>query len=139
MGLLSLAIWLPIVAGAVLLAIGRDEHANTVRWMALIASIASFLVTLPLISGFDSATAAMQFQENIAWIDRFNVRYHLGIDGLSLWFVPLTAFITVIVVISAWEVIDERVNQYMGAFLILSGIMVGVFSALDGLLFYVFF
>ncbi|HEX6705896.1 MAG TPA: NADH-quinone oxidoreductase subunit M [Albitalea sp.] len=139
MGLLSLAIWLPIVAGAVLLAIGRDEHANTVRWMALVAAIASFLVTLPLISGFDPATAAMQFQENLAWIDRFNVRYHLGVDGLSLWFVPLTAFITVIVVISAWEVIDERVNQYMGAFLILSGIMVGVFTALDGLLFYVFF
>jgi NADH-quinone oxidoreductase subunit M len=81
----------------------------------------------------------MQFQENHPWIDRFNVRYHLGIDGLSLWFVPLTAFITVIVVISAWEVIEERVNQYMGAFLILSGLMIGVFSALDGLLFYVFF
>ena len=81
----------------------------------------------------------MQFAENLPWIERFNVRYHLGVDGISVWFVLLTAFITVIVVISAWEVITERVNQYMGAFLILSGIMVGVFCALDGLLFYVFF
>jgi NADH-quinone oxidoreductase subunit M len=139
MGLLSLAIWLPIASGAVMLALGRDEHAGTVRWIALIAALASFLVTLPLVSGFDSGTAAMQFQEKLAWISRFNVHYHLGVDGLSLWFVPLTAFITVIVVISAWEVITERVNQYMAAFLILSGLMVGVFCALDGLLFYVFF
>jgi NADH-quinone oxidoreductase subunit M len=139
MGLLSLAIWLPIVAGGVLLAVGRDEHANTVRWMALLAAIASFLVTLPLVTKFDASTAAMQFEENLRWIERFNVNYHLGVDGLSLWFLPLTAFITVIVVISAWQVIEERVNQYMGAFLILSGLMVGVFAALDGLLFYVFF
>lgn len=139
MGLLSLAIWLPIIAGGVLLAVGRDEHANTVRWMALLAAIASFLVTLPLVTKFDAGTAAMQFEENLRWIERFNVNYHLGVDGLSLWFVPLTAFITVIVVISAWLVIEERVNQYMGAFLILSGLMVGVFAALDGLLFYVFF
>ena len=139
MGLLSLAIWLPIMSGIVLLAVGRDEHAGTVRWGALIAALASFLVTLPLIGGFDSGTAAMQFQEKLAWISRFNVHYHLGLDGLSLWFVPLTAFITVIVVISAWDVITDRVNQYMGAFLILSGLMVGVFCALDGLLFYVFF
>src|SRR5438876_628204 len=139
MGLLSLAIWLPILSGVVLLAVGRDEHALAVRRVALLAAIASFLVTLPLITSFDSGTAAMQFQENLAWIDRFNVHYRLGVDGISVWFVLLTAFITVIVVISAWEVIDERVNQYMGAFLILSGVMVGVFSALDGLLFYVFF
>jgi len=139
MGVLSLSIWLPIVAGCVLLAIGRDEHARTVRGLALVAAIASFLVTIPLITAFDDGTAAMQFVEDLPWIERFNVRYRLGIDGLSLWFVPLTAFITVIVVISAWEVIEERVNQYMGAFLILSGLMVGVFSALDGLLFYVFF
>ena len=139
MGLLSLAIWLPILSGVVLLALGRDEHAGTVRWMALIAALASFLFTLPLITGFDAGTAAMQFEEKVSWIDRFNVHYHLGVDGISVWFVLLTAFITVIVVISAWEVITERVNQYMGAFLILSGIMVGVFSALDGLLFYVFF
>ena len=139
MGLLSLAIWLPILSGVVLLALGRDEHANVVRWIALIAAIASFVITLPLISGFDATTAAMQFSEHLAWIERFNVRYRLGVDGISVWFVLLTAFITVIVVISAWEVIEDRVNQYMGAFLILSGIMVGVFTALDGLLFYVFF
>jgi NADH-quinone oxidoreductase subunit M len=139
MGLLSIAIWLPIGAGAVLLALGRDEHSASVRWIALVASVASFLVTLPLVNAFDNGTAAMQFVEKASWIQRFNVHYHLGVDGLSLWFVPLTAFITVIVVISAWEVITQRVNQYMGAFLILSGLMVGVFCALDGLLFYVFF
>ena len=139
MGLLSTAIWLPIVAGIVLLAIGRDEHAGQVRWIALVAALASFVVTLPLIGGFDKTTAAMQFVEKFDWIERFNVHYHLGVDGLSMWFVPLTAFITVIVVIAAWEVITSRVNQYMGAFLILSGLMVGVFAALDGLLFYVFF
>ncbi|MGQ3050568.1 MAG: NADH-quinone oxidoreductase subunit M [Roseateles sp.] len=137
--LLSLAIFLPIVCGAVLLMIGRDEQAHAVRWLALVAAVASFLVTLPLITGFDTSTAAMQFVENQSWIERFNIHYHLGVDGISMWFVPLTAFITVIVVISAWEVIETRVNQYMGAFLILSGLMVGVFSALDGMLFYVFF
>ena len=139
MGLLSLAIWLPIACGVLLLALGRDSNAGAVRWMALVGAFASFLVTLPLIGGFDTSTAAMQFGESLPWIERFNVRYALGVDGLSLWFVPLTAYITVIVVISAWEVITERVNQYMGAFLILSGLMVGVFSAVDGLLFYVFF
>jgi NADH-quinone oxidoreductase subunit M len=139
MGLLSLAIWLPIAAGVLLLAIGRDEYAGNVRWVALITSTLSFLVTLPLISGFDTGTAAMQFQENLPWIERLNAHYRLGVDGLSVWFVLLTAFITVIVVISAWKVITDRVNQYMGAFLILSGLMVGVFAALDGLLFYVFF
>jgi NADH-quinone oxidoreductase subunit M len=139
MGILSLAIWLPIAFGLVLLVLGRDEHAGTVRWIALVGAVASFVVTLPLITGFDASTAAMQFTENLAWIERFNVRYALGVDGLSVWFVLLTAFITIIVVLSAWEVITTRVNQYMGAFLILSGLMVGVFSALDGLLFYVFF
>lgn len=139
MGLLSLSIWLPIACGALLLALGRDTHANAVRWTALVGALISFLVTLPLITGFDTSTAAMQFTESLPWIERFNVKYALGVDGLSMWFVPLTAFITVIVVISAWEVIEDRVNQYMGAFLILSGLMVGVFSALDGLLFYVFF
>ncbi len=139
MGLLSLAIWLPIVAGTLLLTLGREGQAGVVRWLSLAASAVSFVVTLPLLRGFDNSTAAMQFQEKFAWIDRFNVHYHLGVDGLSLWFVPLTAFITLIVVMAAWEVITERVNQYMGAFLILSGLMVGVFTALDGLLFYVFF
>ena len=139
MGLLSLAIWLPILSGAVLLAIGRDAHATVARWFALVAAVVSFLVTLPLITGFNVGTAQMQFVEKMAWIDRFNVMYHLGVDGISVWFVLLTAFITIIVVIAGWEVITDRVNQYMGAFLILSGIMIGVFTALDGLLFYVFF
>lgn len=139
MGLLSLAIWTPIFFGAVLLAFGKDEQAKTVRWIALIGSLVSFLVTLPLYTRFELGTSAMQFVENTPWIDRFNVFYHLGVDGLSLWFVLLTAFITVIVVIAGWEVITERVNQYFGAFLILSGLMIGVFSALDGMLFYVFF
>lgn len=139
MGLLSLAIWVPIVFGAVLLAIGREQHASIVRWIALVGSIVSFLATVPLYTRFQNGTAAMQFVEKSNWIERFNVHYHVGLDGLSLWLVLLTAFITVIVVISAWEVITERVNQYMGAFLILSGLMIGTFSALDGVLFYVFF
>ena len=139
MGFLSLSIWLPILFGVLLLAFGRDSQAGIVRWAALAGALIGFAVTLPLISGFDDGTAAIQFVERSDWIERFNVHYHLGVDGLSMWFVPLTAFITVIVVVAAWEVITDRVNQYMGAFLILSGLMVGVFCALDGLLFYVFF
>lgn len=139
MGLLSLAIWTPILFGVILLAFGRDEHAKVVRWIALIGSVVSLAVTLPLFSGFDNSTAALQFVEKSMWIERFNVFYHLGVDGLSMWFVLLTAFINVIVVIAGWEVITERVNQYMGAFLILSGLMIGVFCAADGMLFYVFF
>ena len=139
MGLLSLAIWTPIFFGAVLLAIGRNDLANVVRWIALIGALVSLAVTIPLYDGFQLGTAAMQFVEKSAWIDRFHVHYHLGVDGISLWLVLLTAFITVIVVLAGWEVITERVNQYMGAFLILSGLMIGVFSALDGMLFYVFF
>ena len=139
MGLLSLAIWTPIAFGVVLLALGRDEQVQMVRWIALFGAVASFVLTLPLYSQFDTTTAAMLFVENYSWIERFNVKYHVGVDGISLWFVLLTAFINVIVVIAGWEVITRRVNQYMGAFLILSGFMIGVFSALDGLLFYVFF
>jgi len=138
-GLLSVAIWLPIAFGGLLLAVGRDEHAGVVRAVALVGAVSSFFVTIPLITGFDQTTAALQYVERLPWIERFNVNYHLGVDGLSVWFVPLTAFITVIVVIAAWEVITERIAQYMGAFLILSGLMVGVFCAADGMLFYVFF
>ena len=139
MGLLSLAIWVPIAFGAFLLLLGREGQVGLVRWLALIGALASFLVTIPLYSGFQLGTAEMQFVEKANWIESFNIFYHLGVDGISLWFVPLTAFITVIVVIASWESITERVNQYMGAFLILSGLMIGVFSALDGMLFYVFF
>lgn len=139
MGLLSLAIWLPIVFGAFLFLFKREDQAGFVRWFALLAALIGFFVTIPLYAGFDNQSASMQFVEKLAWIERFNVFYHLGVDGISFWFVPLTAFITVIVVIASWKNITERVNQYMGAFLILSGLMIGVFSALDGLLFYVFF
>ena len=139
MGLLSLAIWTPIVFGVVLLALGRDEQAGAVRWVALIGALAGFLVTLPLYAGFQLGTADMQFVEKAMWIERFNVNYHLGVDGISLWFVLLTAFINVVVVIAGWEVITHKVSQYMASFLILSGLMIGVFCALDGLLFYVFF
>jgi NADH-quinone oxidoreductase subunit M len=137
--MLSLAIWTPIVFGVVLLALGRDEHARVVRWIALIGALLGFLLTLPLYPQFDPTSTDMQFVEFMSWIPRFNINYHLGIDGISFWFVLLTAFINVVVVLAAWEVITERVNQYMGAFLILSGLMVGVFCALDGMLFYVFF
>jgi NADH-quinone oxidoreductase subunit M len=137
--LLSLAIWSPIAFGLFVLAFGQDKNPGVVRVVALIGSIVSFLVTLPLISHFDNAAHGLQFVEKATWIEAFNVFYSLGIDGISLWLVPLTAFITVIVVIAAWEVIQTRVAHYMGAFLILSGLMIGVFCAADGLLFYVFF
>lgn len=107
--------------------------------MSLIGALAGFLVTIPLYTGFEAGTAQMQFVEKASWIEAFNVNYHLGIDGISLWFVLLTAFITIIVVGAGWQVITSRVAQYMAAFLILSGLMVGVFAALDGMLFYVFF
>ena len=137
--LLSLAIWLPIIFGALILFIGRDENPGMSRWLALAGSIVSLIVTIPLLQNFDNAYNGMQFVEATPWIGQFDIWYRLGVDGLSLWFVPLTAFITVIVVISAWEVIEKRVAQYMGAFLILSGLMIGVFTATDGLLFYFFF
>lgn len=138
-GLLSLAIWLPILFGLLLFLFGRPSQSGLVRWLALLGALIGLAVTLPLMSGFDSTSAAMQFEEKSVWVERFGIFYHLGVDGLSFWFVPLTAFITVIVVLASWESITERVNQYMGAFLVLSGLMIGVFSALDGLLFYVFF
>jgi NADH-quinone oxidoreductase subunit M len=139
MGLLSLSIWTPIFFGIVLLAFGRDDQAKVVRWIALIGALLSLLVTLPLYQGFKLGTSAMQFVEIAPWIDAFHVNYHLGVDGISLWFILLTAFINVVVIIASWESITTRVNQYMGAFMILSGLMIGVFCALDGLLFYVFF
>ncbi|RKU00365.1 NADH-quinone oxidoreductase subunit M [Burkholderia sp. Nafp2/4-1b] len=137
--ILSTAIWLPIVFGLLVLAVGNDKNPGTARWVALIGSLLGLAVTIPLITGFDSSTAALQFVEQSTWIERFDISYHLGVDGISMWFVVLTALITVIVVIAAWEVITENVGQYLAAFLILSGIMIGVFSAADGLLFYVFF
>ncbi|MFM7008969.1 MAG: NADH-quinone oxidoreductase subunit M, partial [Betaproteobacteria bacterium] len=136
---LTLSIFVPIVCGLILLAVGRDDRPGLTRNLSLIGSILSFLVTIPLYTGFDSSTAAMQFVEKVLWIPAFAVNYHLGVDGISLWFVLLTAFITIIVVLAGWEVITTRISQYMAAFLILSGLMIGVFVALDGLLFYIFF
>ncbi|MEI6547053.1 MAG: NADH-quinone oxidoreductase subunit M [Burkholderiales bacterium] len=137
--LLSAAIWIPILTGLILLSFGNDRHRGVVRAVALAGSLAGLLATLPLYTRFDTASAKMQFVEHLPWIERFGVSYHLGVDGISLWFVLLTAFVTVIVVIAGWRVIEERVAGYMASFLILSGLMIGVFSALDGLLFYVFF
>jgi len=136
---LTLAIFVPIVSGLIVLLLGRDDRPGFTRKLSLAGSVLGFLVTLPLYTGFNPATADMQFVENTPWIETFAINYHLGIDGISLWFVLLTAFITVIVVLAGWEVITQRVSQYMAAFLILSGFMIGVFSALDGMLFYVFF
>ncbi|MFN9573512.1 MAG: NADH-quinone oxidoreductase subunit M [Betaproteobacteria bacterium] len=136
---LSLAIWIPIATGALILAVGRDRSADVVRTVALAGSLLGLLVTMPLYTGFDPGTADLQFVEKAVWIERLNAHYHLGVDGISVWFVLLTAFITVIVVIAGWQVITAKVAQYMAAFLILSGLMIGVFSAADALLFYVFF
>ena len=136
---LSLAIWVPIAFGLLLMAGSRAQNVAMVKSIALIGAVAGFLVTLPLIFGFDPASAELQFVEKVSWIARFNVDYHLGVDGLSVWFVLLTAFTTVLVVLAGWEVIETRVAQYYAAFLILSGLMIGVFAAADALLFYVFF
>lgn len=139
MGLLSLSIWLPIFFGLVLLAFGRHMGAREVRCYAVLAAVASFAVTLPLYFAFDLGSAAQQFVELKPWVTRFRINYSLGVDGISVWFVLLTAFITIIAIVSAWEAITDRFHQYAAAFLILSGLMIGVFSAMDGMLFYVFF
>ncbi len=136
---LTLAIFVPIVAGLLVLLLGRDDRPGLTRVLSLVGSLAGLLVTIPLYTGFNHDTADMQFVEKTSWIETFSINYSLGIDGISLWFILLTAFITVIVVIAGWEIITSRVAQYMAAFLILSGLMVGVFAALDGMLFYVFF
>ncbi len=136
--LLSVVIWLPIIAGIAVLATGGDRNAGAARWIALAGSVAGFLVALPLYLQFDLNSVDMQFVERAPWVERFNVYYHLGIDGIALPLILLNCFTTPLVVIAGWEVIKERVSQYMGAFLIMSGIINGVFSALDGMLFYVF-
>jgi NADH-quinone oxidoreductase subunit M len=136
---LSLAIWIPILAGIAVMATGGDRNARVARAIALLGAVVGFLVTIPLYAGFDATTSAMQFVETVPWIPRFNVNYHLGVDGISVLFVLLNSFVTVLVVIAGWEVIQSRVSQYMAAFLIMSGLLNGVFAALDGALFYVFF
>jgi NADH-quinone oxidoreductase subunit M len=135
--ILSLAIWLPILGGFLVLASG-DNHAERTRRLALLVSVLTFIVSLPLFSGFDTTTAQMQFVERVPWIASFNVEYFLGIDGISMPLILLTTFTTVLVVLAGWEVIQTRVAQYMGAFLIMEGLMIGVFCALDAILFYVF-
>ena len=135
---LSLAIWLPIAGAIAVLATGNDQRAALARIVALLVSIVTFLVTIPLYTGFDKASGELQFIEHMPWISALNINYSLGIDGIALLLILLTSFITIIVVISAWQVIQEKVAQYMAAFLIMEGLMIGVFSATDAILFYVF-
>jgi NADH-quinone oxidoreductase subunit M len=135
---LNIAIWLPIVGGLLVLATGGDQNAPLARRMSLAFAVAAFIATIPLYTGFNPATAAMQFEVNRPWIEAFRIRYHLGIDGIAMPLILLTSFSTVIVIISAWQVIQKKVAQYMAAFLIMEGLMIGVFSALDAMLFYVF-
>jgi NADH-quinone oxidoreductase subunit M len=136
---LSLAIFVPIVAGLATLVIRDDRDAAQARWIALIGALAGLAVTVPLWIDFDTTTAAMQFVEQAEWVPRFDINYHLGVDGISMPFILLNSFITVLVVWAGWVVIDKRVAQYMAAFLIMSGLVNGTFAALDGALFYVFF
>ncbi len=136
---LSLAVWIPILTGLAVLATGGDRNAGPQRALALAGAIAGFLVTIPLYAGFDLQSSGMQFVEFAPWIRQFNVNYHLGVDGISVLFLLLNSFITILVVIAGWSVIESRVSQYYASFLLLSGFMNGVFSALDGVLFYVFF
>jgi len=139
LAMLSTVIWLPILAGLAVLFTGSDRNANLARWLALIGAIAGFIVALPLYSSFDSAAPGMQFVEFAPWIESYNINYHLGIDGISLLLILMNTFTTVLVVLAGWKVIDIRVGQYMAALLMLSGMMNGVFCAMDAALFYVFF
>ncbi len=136
--LLSLVIWTPIIGGLFLLVSAKKDNASNTRFIALLISILTFLLSIPLYSDFDTSTAVMQFSEMTPWISSFNINYHLGIDGISMPLIVLTTFMTVIVVIAGWEVIKDKVEQYMAAFLIMEGLMVGVFASLDAALFYVF-
>ena len=136
--LLSVAIWLPIIFGVLVLATGHDRNASLARTIALVGAILSFLVTIPLYTGFDIGSHDMQFVEMKDWIVRFNIHYHLGVDGISVLFILLNSFFTPLVVIAGWKVIEKRVAQYLAAFLIMSGLVNGVFAALDAVLFYVF-
>ncbi|MGQ0835269.1 MAG: NADH-quinone oxidoreductase subunit M [Gammaproteobacteria bacterium] len=137
LGLLSVLVWLPIVAGVVVLVLG-DRSIALGRWIALIASTATLVLTIPVWRDFDTGTAAFQFIERLPWIPAFKAYYYLGVDGISLPLIVLTAFMTVPVVIAAWNVIETRPAQYFAAFLIMEGLMIGVFAALDSLLFYFF-
>ena len=135
---ISIAIWLPILFGILVLATGDDKNAPLARILAMVGAVLGFVVTIPLYTGFVRDTSEMQFVEMHNWIARFNIHYHLGVDGISVLFILLTSFFTPIVVLAGWRVIEKRVAQYMASFLIMSGIMIGVFAALDAILFYVF-
>ena len=135
---LSLSIWVPILAGVLVLFTGGDRNAGAARWLALLGSIAGFAVTVPLYLGFDNQYTGFQFVERMEWVPAFNIHYYLGVDGIAVPLILLTSFTTFIVVLAGWEVIEKRVAQYMAAFLIMSGIMIGVFSALDAILYYIF-
>jgi NADH-quinone oxidoreductase subunit M len=135
MPILSLTIWLPILAGLAIIALS----GAAAKYTALGVAVLTFLISLSLWFGFDTTTADMQFRENLAWLPAFDVNYALGVDGISMPLIVLTTLINIIVVISAWEVIKDRVGMYLGAFQVMTGLMVGVFSALDAILFYIFF
>ena len=136
--LLSIVIWAPIIGGVLVLFASKDEQAPMARMIALAASVITFVLTIPLYTGFDTSTHHMQFVEQAAWISAFNVNYHLGVDGISMPLILLTSFTTVLVVIAGWEVIKYRTSQYMAAFLFMDGLMIGVFLALDSILLSVF-
>ena len=136
--LLSLTIWLPIVGGLWVIFAGSRVADRAVRNDALLIAIASFVVSLLLWQGFDNASGGMQFVERHAWIPAFGIEYYIGIDGIALPLILLTTFMTVLVVLAGWVVIEDRLSLYMGSFLVLEGLMIGVFSALDGILFYIF-
>ena len=136
--LLSLVIWTPIFGGMLVLATGGDKNAAEAKVLTLVVSLATFLLSLPLYMDFDTSVATMQFVENVSWIERFAINYHLGVDGISMPLIILTSFTTVLVVLAGWDVIKTRTAQYMAAFLIMEGLMIGVFAALDAAVFYVF-
>ncbi len=136
--LLSILIWLPIIGGALILMLG-NERAPTARWLALGVAVVAFVLSLPLLVHFDYFTSAMQFVERREWIPAYDIQYHLGVDGISVALIVLTTLTTALVLIGAWSSIEKRVSQYVAAFLFLEGLMIGVFSAVDSLLFYAFF
>jgi NADH-quinone oxidoreductase subunit M len=136
--LLSLLIWLPIIGGALVLALG-GKRPEAARWLSLAVALVVFLLSIPLFTGFDHATAAMQFVERREWIPAYDIQYHLGADGISVALILLTTLTTVLVLVGAWGSVENRVNQYYASVLVLEGLMVGVFAAVDAVLFYVFF
>ncbi|MFM7462196.1 MAG: NADH-quinone oxidoreductase subunit M [Burkholderiales bacterium] len=137
--ILSLTIWVPIIAGILVLFLNHESQKPMARAVALVGSILGLLVAIPLWVGFDNASAAMQFVERYVWIPRYNIHYALGVDGISMLFVLLNSFTTILVIAASWEVIQEKVSQYLASFLIMSGLINGVFAATDAILFYLFF